>query len=495
MKSWPDPVAHHAAGRPNSPALITEERTWTWAEWDGWTGQIAWTLQDKKRVAFCADISTTYLATLVGALRAGATVIPLSRRWPEKILREAVALVQPDVLFSSASLADIERVKGGEGEWESGRRGERNAEPVILNLGEPDTRNPAVLRDLQPSASAPELGTRNWNLKREASIVFTSGSSGFPKAAVHTVGNHYESAAGVNDHVGLTADSRWLLALPLYHVGGLGIVFRSLLAGTTVVLPDSEMGLGEAVETFRPTHLSLVSTQLVRLLRRRDLSMSSVKAILLGGSRLPEKAVEEAVERGLPIVLSYGLTEMASTVTATEVGGRDIETSGRLLKFREVKISSDSEIFVRGETLFKGYLTEEGIEDPRNFDGWFATGDVGHFDESGRLVVTGRKDLRIVSGGENIQPEAVEAALLRLPFVEEAVVVPVNDAEFGQRPFAFVRTSRAEILDAGQVRKLLDEELPRFAIPVAFERWEGAEGMKPDRNMLAMRAQDVCNSD
>lgn len=455
MKTWPDPVARHAAGRPDSPALITEERTWNWTGWDRWTSQVAHSLQGKKHVALCADESPDYLATLVGALRAGSTVVPLSTRWPEKMRREAISLVQPDRFTSDRTLLDT--AKGGKGDGGKGRTGE-------------------------------------WGLGREASVIFTSGSSGSSKAAVHTLGNHFWSATGVNEHVGLDADSSWLLNLPLYHVAGLAIVFRSLLAGSAIALPSSEMTLSAAIEAFRPTHLSLVGTQLVRLLRDPDADLSSVEMILLGGSRMPPGAVPEADERGLPLVLSYGLTEMASTVTAAKVGGQDTETSGRPLKYREVHISPESEILVRGDTLFKGYLTETGIEDPRDPDSWFATGDLGHFDKEGRLVVTGRKDLRIVSGGENVQIEAVEAALLRLPSIEEAVVVPVDDAEFGQRPFAFIRSSRAEGFDIDQIKKRLQEQLPRFAIPIAFERWEGSRGMKPDRTVLAVRAKETYES-
>ena len=321
---------------------------------------------------------------------------------------------------------------------------------------------------------------------RPAVAVFTSGSTGVPKAALLSWGALVASARGVNEHLGLREGDRWLLDLPVVHVGGLGVVVRCALAGAALAVPSAGMPLAESIAALRPTHASLVSTQLRRLIAA-GVEADSLRAILLGGSAIPDDLLAEAVARGFPVSCSYGLTEMASTVTATAPGARggDLATSGRPLAGREVRISASGEIEVRGATRFSGYLTPDGLVAPFDASGWFATGDLGRLDEAGRLVVEGRLGLRFVSGGENVQPEAIERALLALDDVAEAVVVPVPDAEFGHRPLAFVRTASGAAPDAEALSAALRQRLPGFMVPVAFVAWGGAGGMKPDRQRLA----------
>jgi O-succinylbenzoic acid--CoA ligase len=299
---------------------------------------------------------------------------------------------------------------------------------------------------------------------------------------MHTLGNHYYSALGSNANIALAPGDRWLHSLPLYHVGGLSILFRCLLAKATVELPEPGTPLIKAITGT--THVSLVSTQLLRLLREEALDPGRLKAILLGGGPISAPLVDEAVSRGLPIHTSYGLTEMASQVTATPPGAspEELRTSGRLLPHREISISEDAEILVRGETLFTGYVTPHAVDLPLDADGWFHTGDLGELDANGYLRVRGRKDNLFVSGGENVQPEEIEDALCRLEGVEEAVVVPVANTEFGFRPVAFVKTVEGTAR-LGDLARTPELSLPRFKIPVSFHEWpEETGGLKVDRN-------------
>ena len=155
---------------------------------------------------------------------------------------------------------------------------------------------------------------------------------------------------------------------------------------------------------------------------------------------------------------------------------------------REVSISESGEILVRGETLFVGYVEGEELDRPLDEEGWFHTGDLGELDEDGYLRVGGRMDYLFISGGENVQPEEIEETLCRLEGVDEAVVVPVPDEEFGARPVAFVRAT-------GRVSEELAQELepvlPRFKIPISFHPWpeEARRGMKVDRAALVERAR------
>jgi o-succinylbenzoate---CoA ligase len=230
----------------------------------------------------------------------------------------------------------------------------------------------------------------------------------------------------------------------------------------------------------------------LRLLREGSFEAGRLKAILLGGGPVPVSLVDEAVSRAFPVHTSYGLTEMASQVTTTPPGAshEELRTSGRPLPHREVGISGDGEILVRGETFFAGYVEGDAVDRPLDADGWFHTGDLGGLSENGCLRVLGRKDNLFVSGGENIQPEEIEEALSSLEGVEVAVVVPILDPEFGARPVAFVRMADGTV-KGETLAHALEKVLPRFKIPVAFHGWPeeaGLGGMKVDRAFFHERA-------
>ena len=211
----------------------------------------------------------------------------------------------------------------------------------------------------------------------------------------------------------------------------------------------------------------------------------------MGGGPVPPSLVDEALARGLPLHTSYGLTEMASQVTTTPPGAslEELRTAGRVLPDREVSISERGEILVRGETLFAGYVEGEELDRPLDAEGWFHTGDLGELDEDGYLRVGGRVDNLFISGGENVQPEEIEEALCRLEGVDEAVVVPVPDEEFGARPVAFVRSGRQEaggIWPESSSRSCRDSRSPS---PSTRGPREARRGMKIDRESLGERAR------
>lgn len=456
MSALADPVRQQAEARPEAAALVTPGTTWTWADLDARVGAAAARLAvGPGRLAVWAPTSPDLVVLLLGALRARRTVVPLSTRWTPAAVSDALGRLGLDRLLLAPGLMAPADLPG---------------EPL------------ATIVEGGGDGGAPPLDpARPWT------VVHTSGSTGTPKAALHTVGNHVSSAHGVIDRLDLRADGRWLLDLPLYHVGGLGVVVRCVLAGAAMAVPGVGMGTAEAVRTLRPTHASLVTTQLRRLLEGATADdLASLRAVLLGGSAIPAALLDAARQRGVPVATSYGLTEMTATVTATAPGAPadDLATSGTPLRDGTLRISPGGEIEVGGPALFAGYLTDQGLVAPGT---WHSTADLGHVDGQGRLVVTGRRDLRFVSGGENVQPEAIEAALLRLDDVAEAVVVPVPDSEFDARPVAFVRTLAP--LDAAALAGALREGLPGYMVPVAFYAWPGAGGLKPDRPALTREAE------
>ena len=462
----PCPLRAAASASPGAPAVVGLGREITYGEMDRRVsvaaeriGELGLAIGD--RVALYLPKDGRYLVLLLALIRAGHVACPLSTRLPPRGVAPLLKQVGCRALISSD--AELLGAAGADA---------RNLRPETL------LTQASVTRDRTRSSGPLHLA-----LDLPATIVFTSGSAGEPKAALHTFGNHYFSALGSNANIALAPGDRWLHSLPIYHVGGLSILFRCLLARAAVALPDAGAIAGA-------THVSLVSTQLLRLLREGDPAPRGLKAILLGGGPVPVSLVGEAAARGLPIHTSYGLTEMASQVTATPPGAsrEELRTSGRPLPHRELSISGSGEILVKGETLFAGYVRSDIVDRPLDMDGWFHTGDLGELDADGCLHVRGRKDNLFISGGENVQPEEIEEALSRLEGVEEAVVVPVPDAEFGARPVAFVRTAGVE---PGDLARALEPVLPRFKIPTAFHGWPaeaGPGGMKVDRAYFRERA-------
>ena len=414
-------------------------------------------LEPGSRVALHLPKDERYVALVLALIRAGHVACPISDRLPPRGVAKLLGRAA-----CSALISEDEDVSPGLYKPEPGalfREGRQRAEPADIPQGRP------------------------------ATIIFTSGSTGAPKAALHTFGNHYHSALGSNANIALRPGHRWLHSLPLYHVGGLSILFRCLLAGATVALPEPGTSIGESIVGLGATHVSLVSTQLSRLLQE-NADLGGLQAVLMGGGPVPPSLVDEALVRGLPLHTSYGLTEMASQVTTTPPGAslKELRTSGRALPGREVSISARGEILVRGETLFAGYVDGEKSDRPLDAEGWFHTGDLGELDDDGCLRLGGRMDNLFISGGENVQPEEVEEVLCRLEGVDEAVVVPVPDEEFGERPVAFVRAAGRK---PEELARELESVLPRFKIPISFYPWpeDARRGMKVDRAALVERAR------
>lgn len=283
-------------------------------------------------------------------------------------------------------------------------------------------------------------------------LLYTSGSTASPKIAVLSLANLIANAESAIPTLDLKPKDQWRLTLPLYHVGGIGIVMRCILARATIVLDDSP----------NITHLSYVPTHLYRATP----VYKNLKCLLLGGAPIT------SYPQHLPVYTTYGLTEMASMVTL----------NGNVLPGREVKLEN-GEIFVRGPCLFQGYLGEKPVSD------WFATKDLGRW-VNGRLEIVGRKDWMFISGGENIQPEEIEGHLIAMPGVLEAVVLGVEDAEFGKRPVAVVRAER--VFTIQDMQKHLSERLTKFKIPIALffiDEMPRKNNFKVDRFILAQYIQ------
>ncbi len=285
-------------------------------------------------------------------------------------------------------------------------------------------------------------------------ILMTSGSTASPKLAQVSLENLYYNALGTLSAIDLKPQDRYLLSLPLYHVSGMGILWRTFLRKSTLVLPDPNSDLTTLLSRRNITHASLVPTQLSRLLSNHPPDFPCLKCLLLGGAPIQPTLYQKGCDNNLPIFLTYGLTETASAIVISKnpILKDSLLYLGHPLPYRELKV--EGEIFVKGEVLFQGYYGE-----PKP-SGWLATRDLGLYDSKLGLAICGRKDRMFISGGENIQPEEIERVLLLHPAVLEAYVTSEKNIEFGSVPIAYVKYDY--LCD---LKGFLKNHLPKYKIP------------------------------
>jgi len=297
------------------------------------------------------------------------------------------------------------------------------------------------------------------DLDAEHSVIYTSGTTGRPTAISLTHRNHTASALASAWNLGVDPDDRWLCVLPLFHVGGLAILLRSAIYGTTAVVHDGfdVERVKDAFERGEVTLASLVPTMLRRLVEAGLESAPALRAVLLGGGPVPRDLLEWSADHGFPALQTYGMTQTSSqiaTLTAAEAVHK-AGSAGRPLLGVELSVSAEAEILARGPMVSPGAL------DPG--DGWLHTGDRGRLDDEGHLWVEGRLKDVIVTGGENVACAEVERVLEEHPAVVEAAVVGLPDPEWGEAVTAFV------VLDAdgdgGDLIAHCRERLAGYKVP------------------------------
>ncbi len=401
-----------------------------------------------------ADRSGAFLQRTHGVGRGGLIGLPVAPRldvvaalWGAGRLGAAAAVLDPASDLLGAGATALRRTWG--------------IEPVVadLRLDGPPAAQPDPARDEARSGS--DLHT----------VVFTSGTRGQPRPVTLTVGNVARAVAASRARLGNDATDRWLLALPLFHVGGLSVLWRSAAAGGTVVLHDGfdAARVAAALRHREVTVASLVPTMLHRVLETDPGPYRGLRAILVGGAPATRRLLERARAAGLPVVPTYGMTEACSQVATAVPGdpGGEEGAVGPPLDGVEVSIVDGAgrgvppggvgEIVVAGATVSPGYLGEAPRHGPHH------TGDLGRFDAAGRLVVLGRRDDLIVTGGEKVLPDAIEAVLEAHPAVGRVAVVGVPDEEWGEQVAAVVAATAP--LDPAVLRDWARERLARHAVP------------------------------
>jgi o-succinylbenzoate---CoA ligase len=316
-------------------------------------------------------------------------------------------------------------------------------------------------------AIAPRELASEHDLDAIAVVIHTSGTTSTPRPIELSYGNFLWSALGSAVALGLDPGERWLCALPVSHVSGLSILVRSCIYATTAVIHerfDPEHAL-HSIREQQITLISLVATTLARLLDAGLEDPPSLRWALTGGGPVPQALVERANAVGVPISLTYGLTEACSQVT----------TGGPPLFCTRVQIAPDQEILVQGPTVAPRQTAA---------DGWLHTGDLGNFATDGRLEVSGRKTETIISGGEKIAPAAVEAVLEAHPHVLEAVVLGREDPRWGEAVTAIVVARPDAMVDAEALRAHCAGRLAPYKVPKRLELVPGPLPRTPSGKLL-----------
>jgi O-succinylbenzoic acid--CoA ligase len=472
---WPtkDLLAHRALATPDRTALRVAEtgEAWTFREFESDAEAYVPAFERATpaadaRVALLLDDPLATARLLFAAMRRAITVVPLNTRLTADELAVRLDAADPDLLVCERDTEETAVEAAG-------------STLAVASVDRPVDGTVDRVDGDETAAAVPTTIRRD----TEALVLFTSGTTGEPKGVRLTVGNLVASATASAFRLGVTPEDRWLCCLPTYHMGGLAPIVRSVLYGTTAVLQrgfDTE-ATATAIAEAEVTGVSLVPTMLQRLLDDGWSPPDRLRFVLLGGAPATPDLLAECERRGVPVHPTYGMTETASQIaTARPADAFEHEgTVGQPLLCTEVTVvdpetreprhaGEPGELVVSGPTVTPGYLDDQRTAAAFTERG-LHTGDVGYRDADGRLWVRNRLDDRIVSGGENVDPGEVRAALRAHDRVEDAAVVGLADDEWGERVAALV-VPVDDSLTEHMIETHCRERLAGFKLPrtVAF---------------------------
>lgn len=336
-----------------------------------------------------------------------------------------------------------------------------------------------LIDDLRSPTGLPTLsGNHSQN------VLYTSGTTGKPKGVILNLSNHYGSAIASFKHLEISPQSdRWLNCLPMFHIGGLSILWRSVIWGIPMLLLPSFEVLSICQAIAQVTYISLVPTMLYRIIKHPDFltylrDWQTLRGILVGGAATSPELLDQCLKYQLPLMPTYGLTEAASQVATLLPRHlpRKAGSVGTALSCNQIRIvdlhnpktelgaMEVGEILLRGENVTSGYISGVAIKD------WFPTGDIGYLDDEGFLYVLNRRSDLIISGGENIYPAEVEAILVKHPHIQDACVVGIPDQEWGEIVTVAIQTNESNIKIESIKEFCLNAGLAKYKLPRALYR-------------------------
>jgi O-succinylbenzoic acid--CoA ligase len=343
-----------------------------------------------------------------------------------------------------------------------------------IRVSHKDTKSPSFTKIVLPESNSYLFDAADYpipDINKEAVVIFTSGSTGRPKGVVHTFSSLINSIENGNNILNHTDSDRWLASLPFYHIGGFQIICRSFYYGCSIILPQSLQinDLTKSITDFNPTHISLVSTQLERLIHQKVKPDESLRVSLIGGGFVNDELMIEADKLGWKPFRVYGSSETASMVTA--ISANEIiskpQSVGKPFKDAKIIISNESEILIQSNSLFKKYLDDEKETASKLIDGFYHSGDLGFVDADGYSFIEARRNDLIVTGGENVNPIEIEKAFLQFPFIKDACVFPKQNKTWGQIVACALVVTDSSI-DIKSIKEKLKLILTGYKIPKEF---------------------------
>ena len=429
--------------------------------------QVTHGLKLGQRVAWLGLNHELQLVTLVACARLGLIFMPLNFRLAVAELQVVLQDAKPSILIHD--------------EWHAN---------AVVTLAS-DVPQSCRLESLIATSSAKNLALPAVDDGLDVLLVYTSGTTGLPKGAVHSQAALLANAKASDEAHGFKPTDIVLSTLPLFHVGGLCIqTLPALLAGVSVHLQprfDASAwltGVSQGELAQRPTLSLLVPATMRAVLDHAQwpsLDLQSLRGIMAGSSTLPEAYLEKFHERGVPVGQIYGSTETGPVSVILKFQDAiqrmgfagwphaNLELQLRNSEGQVVNQGETGEVCVRGPNVMRGYwlatsqAAGEGLK-----DGWFHTGDMGYLDATGCLQIVGRNKDMIISGGENIYPAEIENALATFPGLLECAVVGLPDERWGEVPvLALVRAATAEghKLSERAVKAHLEAKIARFKLP------------------------------
>ncbi|SIQ91020.1 O-succinylbenzoic acid--CoA ligase [Haladaptatus litoreus] len=467
-----DWLTHRADVSPEATALIEAEDggKWTYSDLDSAVEETAGRLAELglragDHLGILMETRMASIRLVHAAMRLGCVLVPLNVRLAEPELRRQVGHTDLSALVCEAETESTACEISGD-----------------VPVASVDASTDATLGECERA----EFTAKRWSHDDPQVMLFTSGTTGNPKAVVLTMGNLFASATASAFRLGVLPDDRWHLCLSTYHMGGLAPLLRSTLYGTTVVVQtgtgfDPEATL-ENVRRYGATGISLVPTMLRRMLDAGTIS-DSLRFVLLGGAPARDELIRECEKRGVPVCPTYGMTETASQIATArpEEAFSSLGTVGRPLVFTDVTVLDEDgnptepgiagELVVSGPTVMAGYYGNPEATNAAFGDYGLHTGDVGYRDEGGRIWVLNRRSDRIVTGGENVHPGEVVAVLRDHPAIREVAVVGVEDDEWGERIGALVVPvdGETEAMSLESVREFCEGRLAGYKHPRLLE--------------------------
>jgi len=313
-------------------------------------------------------------------------------------------------------------------------------------------------------------------------IMYTSGTTGKPKGAMLSHHNLLASAVGLSSTITLWETDRFLLVVPMFHIAGLVPLITTIHTGATAILMEEfePIAAWRIIEKERISNMMSVPEMLASLIKTFDImkpNLSTLRAITCGAASVPQQIILVFKQFGIPVQQVYGLTEYTGSLTIwrSEFDAGKYGSKGKHVMYSEMKIISletgkvlppyeNGEVICRGPQTFLGYYENEEETNKVLKDGWYYTGDIGHVDEEGFLYLVGRLKDIIISNGEKIYSAEIEAVLMRHPAVEQAAVIGVPDAYFGEVPQAYIELKKQAAATAEELMDFCRQELAAYKV-------------------------------